>query len=173
MILGNSKTRFELMIAAMMRCHIVSKNFQTVIKVVCVICEQMKGAIYHIISNLKSSCCSPFLHFQPCNFTIKLCFETILTILYGKSFLLCKSAMELICFHAIGSVRCRELCCKVYGLSSKYELTSLLQVEYPKEWPSFFLDLITTLSDGPEAVDMFCRVLIAIDQDIVSREIAR
>ena len=48
-----------------------------------------------------------------------------------------------------------------------------MQVEYPKEWPSFFQDLITTLSEGPEAVDMFSRVLTAIDQDVVSREISR
>lgn len=50
---------------------------------------------------------------------------------------------------------------------------SCLQMEYPEHWPTFFHDLIGTLSEGPDAVDMFCRVLTAVDQDIVSREIAR
>ena len=46
-------------------------------------------------------------------------------------------------------------------------------MEYPDLWPTFFHDLIATLSEGPDAVDMFCRVVTAVDQDIVSREIAR
>lgn len=48
-----------------------------------------------------------------------------------------------------------------------------LQIEYPEQWPSFFHDLISVIAEGPDAVDMFCRVLIAVDQDVVSREIAR
>ena len=46
-------------------------------------------------------------------------------------------------------------------------------MEYPEQWPTFFHDLIAILPEGPDAVDMFCRVLIAVDQDVVSREIAR
>lgn len=46
-------------------------------------------------------------------------------------------------------------------------------MEYPKQWPNFFNDLIGMLAEGPQAVDMFCRVLMAIDQDVVSLEIPR
>lgn len=46
-------------------------------------------------------------------------------------------------------------------------------MEYPKQWPTFFNDLISMLAEGPQAVDMFCRVLMAIDQDVVSLEIPR
>lgn len=52
------------------------------------------------------------------------------------------------------------------------EVTNV-QIEYPDQWPSFFHDLIAVLPEGPDAVDMFCRVLVAVDQDVVSREIAR
>jgi len=48
-----------------------------------------------------------------------------------------------------------------------------VQVEYPEQWPSFFHDLVAILAEGPDAVDMFCRVLTAVDQDVVSREISR
>jgi exportin-T len=46
-------------------------------------------------------------------------------------------------------------------------------VEFPAAWPSFFHDLIGAAGQGAGLVDMFCRVLISIDEDIISLEIPR
>ncbi len=50
---------------------------------------------------------------------------------------------------------------------------SCLQNEYPHKWPSFWTDLLGMLPEGPGVVDMFCRILIAIDDDVISLDIAR
>ncbi|GLH14133.1 Uncharacterized protein GBIM_18537 [Gryllus bimaculatus] len=42
--------------------------------------------------------------------------------------------------------------------------------DFPHRWPTFFSDLIETLSLGPKAVDHFLRVLSAIDTEIADRE---
>ena len=45
--------------------------------------------------------------------------------------------------------------------------------EFPEEWPTFFQDLLGTLASGPAAVDLFCRVLVAVDEDIISLDVPR
>jgi len=44
-------------------------------------------------------------------------------------------------------------------------------IDYPSRWPGFFMDLIQTLQWGPRAVDMYLRILLAIDSEVVDREI--
>lgn len=44
-------------------------------------------------------------------------------------------------------------------------------VDYPSRWSSFFSDLLQTLNMGPVAVDMYLRVLLAIDSEVVDRDI--
>ena len=48
-----------------------------------------------------------------------------------------------------------------------------VQNEYPGRWPSFWKDLLGMLAEGPGVVDMFCRILIAIDDDVISLDISR
>lgn len=36
-------------------------------------------------------------------------------------------------------------------------LVAIAGQEYPDEWPSFFQDIMSTLGQGPPAVDLFCR----------------
>lgn len=43
--------------------------------------------------------------------------------------------------------------------------------DYPARWPNFFETFYEALSRGPLAVDMYLRVLKAIDQEVVDREI--
>jgi exportin-T len=45
--------------------------------------------------------------------------------------------------------------------------------EYPDQWPSFFQDLLGTLGQGAPAVDLFCRILVSVDQDIISLDVPR
>ena len=44
-------------------------------------------------------------------------------------------------------------------------------VDYPSRWPSFFDDMLQTLNRGHQAVGMYLRVLLAIDQEVVDREV--
>ncbi|XP_067120441.1 exportin-T-like isoform X2 [Centruroides vittatus] len=46
-------------------------------------------------------------------------------------------------------------------------------IDYPHHWPSFFADLLQTLSFGPSATDYYLRILLAINSDVADREIAR
>lgn len=48
-----------------------------------------------------------------------------------------------------------------------------MQNEYPQKWPSFWKDLLGLLPQGPGVVDMFCRILVAIDDDVISLDISR
>jgi exportin-T len=43
-----------------------------------------------------------------------------------------------------------------------------LALEYPARWPSFFSDLVNLLNLGAPGVDMFTRVLEAIDEEVVA-----
>ena len=45
-------------------------------------------------------------------------------------------------------------------------------VDFPSRWPTFVTDLLATLPVGADAVDFFLRVLLAIDSEVVDREIA-
>ncbi|KAK3739040.1 hypothetical protein QZH41_001126 [Actinostola sp. cb2023] len=45
--------------------------------------------------------------------------------------------------------------------------------DYPHQWLSFFSDLHQTLGSGPVAVDLYLRILKAIDEIVIDREIAR
>lgn len=49
----------------------------------------------------------------------------------------------------------------------------LLQEQYPEQWPSFFSELTAAAGEGTGAVDMFCRILMALDDDIISMDVPR
>eukprot|EP00210_Caulerpa_lentillifera_P004301 g4104.t1 len=52
-------------------------------------------------------------------------------------------------------------------------ITGIVRLEYPKLRPSFFSDLISALEHGLGAADLFCRIFIAIDTDIISQDMHR
>jgi exportin-T len=52
-------------------------------------------------------------------------------------------------------------------------LVALFKIMYPANWPTFFKELFATLNQGERAVDMYVRILDAIDNEIVSRLIDR
>lgn len=49
----------------------------------------------------------------------------------------------------------------------------LIYMEYPTEWPSAFVDMLNALSKGPVVVDMFIRVLNALDEEVISFDFPR
>lgn len=68
-----------------------------------------------------------------------------------------------------------------YGDSSKKHIQNkaaqlicmIFLIDYPKRWPTFFKDLLQTLSLGTHAVDAYLRILLAINSEIADREIIR
>ncbi|XP_014664369.1 PREDICTED: exportin-T-like [Priapulus caudatus] len=61
---------------------------------------------------------------------------------------------------------------KTFLRNKAAQLFSLVFVaDYPRQWPTFFTDLICALNLGVPAVDLFLRVLMAIDSEMVDRDI--
>ncbi|XP_077240947.1 ARM repeat superfamily protein isoform X2 [Tasmannia lanceolata] len=50
---------------------------------------------------------------------------------------------------------------------------TLIYFEYPLIWSSVFLDLLSHLSKGAPVIDMFCRVLNALDDELISLDYPR
>jgi exportin-T len=50
---------------------------------------------------------------------------------------------------------------------------AIVQLEYPAVWPTFFRDLVSAARQGPGLADMLCRVMVAVDEDVISLEIPR
>ncbi len=46
-------------------------------------------------------------------------------------------------------------------------------MEFPSPWQGAFQDVIGLLADGEGTADMFCRVLTAVDEDVISLDIPR
>lgn len=52
-------------------------------------------------------------------------------------------------------------------------LVSLIYFEYPLIWSSVFLDFLPHLNKGATVIDMFCRILNALDDEIISFDYPR
>ena len=50
--------------------------------------------------------------------------------------------------------------------------TYTCMVDYPRRWSSFFDNLVESVSLGPAAVDLYLRIMLAIDGEVVDRDIA-
>lgn len=64
-----------------------------------------------------------------------------------------------------------EVTYKSYLLNKVAQIFSLaFVVDYPQRWSSFFTDLFQSLT-GPGTVDLYLRIMLAIDSEVVDREI--
>ncbi|KAK4395062.1 Exportin-T [Sesamum angolense] len=52
-------------------------------------------------------------------------------------------------------------------------VVTLIYFEYPLIWPSVFVDFLTNLSKGAVVIDMFCRVLNVLDDELISLDYPR
>ncbi|CAH9088624.1 unnamed protein product [Cuscuta europaea] len=50
---------------------------------------------------------------------------------------------------------------------------TLIYFEYPSTWPSVFVEFLPNLSKGAVVIDMFCRILNAMDEEIISLDYPR
>ncbi|KAK3738804.1 hypothetical protein RRG08_035683 [Elysia crispata] len=54
------------------------------------------------------------------------------------------------------------------------QVASLVYVsDFPQRWPQFFHDLMACLTSGPLAVDMYLRILLSVQQEVVDRDISQ
>ncbi|PFX29322.1 Exportin-T [Stylophora pistillata] len=73
----------------------------------------------------------------------------------------------------------RNQCCsktddKNFLKNKAAQVFSLIFVrDYPEGWPTFFSDLLQCLQFGAQAVDMYLRILKAIDEEVVDRDVIR
>lgn len=62
---------------------------------------------------------------------------------------------------------------KMFIKNKVAQLFSLVFVQdYPNHWPTFFQVLLQYLSQGPRVIDIYLRILLAIDIEVVDRDIA-
>ncbi|XP_022889534.1 exportin-T-like isoform X3 [Olea europaea var. sylvestris] len=52
-------------------------------------------------------------------------------------------------------------------------VVTLIYFEYPSIWPSVFIDFLPNLSKGRVVIDMFCRILNALDDEVISLDYPR
>jgi len=50
--------------------------------------------------------------------------------------------------------------------------TCACMVDYPSRWSQYFDNLVEAVSLGPAAIDLYLRILLAIDGEVADRDIA-
>ncbi|PSR96202.1 Exportin-T like [Actinidia chinensis var. chinensis] len=86
-----------------------------------------------------------------------------------------KSVFSMACFEAIddeSSVRVLEGPAFIKNKLAQV-LVTLIYFEYPLIWASVFTDYLPHLSKGATVIDMFCRVLNALDDELISLDYPR
>eukprot|EP00878_Enallax_costatus_P021623 GHUV01022908.1.p1 GENE.GHUV01022908.1~~GHUV01022908.1.p1 ORF type:complete len:615 (+),score=214.70 GHUV01022908.1:523-2367(+) len=52
-------------------------------------------------------------------------------------------------------------------------IVAIVKREYPAVWPGFFRELVAAAGSGPGLTDMFVRIMVAVDEDVISLDIPR
>ncbi|KAI3455627.1 hypothetical protein Pfo_012290 [Paulownia fortunei] len=110
------------------------------------------------------------------------CLHEVLRIKYSsmsleeKSFIR-KSVFSMACCEPVhandnNSVRISEGPAFIKNKLAQVVVT-LIYFEYPLIWPSVFVDFLPNLSKGAVVIDMFCRVLNALDDELISLDYPR
>ncbi|KAL0354470.1 UNVERIFIED_CONTAM: Exportin-T [Sesamum radiatum] len=93
-----------------------------------------------------------------------------------KSFIR-KSVFSLVCcepVHASNSNSVRILDGPAFIKNKLAQVVvTLIYFEYPAIWPSVFVDFLPNLSKGAVVIDMFCRVLNVLDDELISLDYPR
>ncbi|XP_059640666.1 exportin-T [Cornus florida] len=108
------------------------------------------------------------------------CLHDVIRVRYSsvspeeKSFIR-RSVFSVACFGGIddkNSVRVLESPAFIKNKLAQI-LVTLIYFEYPLIWPSVFVDFLPHLSKGALVIDMFCRVLNALDDELISSDYPR
>ncbi|XP_052175339.1 exportin-T isoform X2 [Diospyros lotus] len=91
-----------------------------------------------------------------------------------KSFIR-KSVFSMVCFEAIDENNPVKVLDGPAFVKNKLAqvLVTLIYFEYPLIWPTVFVDYLPHLRKGAVVIDMFCRVLNALDDELISLDYPR
>ncbi|KAL8230161.1 hypothetical protein R6Q59_000503 [Mikania micrantha] len=86
-----------------------------------------------------------------------------------------KSVFSMACYETLDSTNSFKVLDGPPYVKNKLAqiLVTLIYFEYPSIWSSIFLDFIPNLSKGGVVIDMFCRVLNALDDELISQDYPR
>ncbi|KAK4591374.1 hypothetical protein RGQ29_021543 [Quercus rubra] len=92
-----------------------------------------------------------------------------------EKFFIRKSVFSFACLEAIDEKNVARVLEGPAFIKNKLAqvLVTLIYFEYPLIWPSVFVDFMPHLSKGAVVIDMFCRVLNALDEEVISLDYPR
>lgn len=86
-----------------------------------------------------------------------------------------KSVFSMACYETLDNANSVKVLDSASYVKNKLAqvLVTLIYFDYPSIWSSIFLDFISNLSKGGVVIDMFCRVLNALDDELISQDYPR
>lgn len=86
-----------------------------------------------------------------------------------------KSVFSMACYEAIDDACTVRVLDSPAFIKNKLAqiLVTLIYFEYPLTWSSAFLDFLPRLTKGAMVIDMFCRILVALDDELISLDYPR
>lgn len=92
-----------------------------------------------------------------------------------ERYLIKKSVFSVACFESLDDHNAVRVLQGPAFIKNKLAqvLVILIYSEYPLIWSSMFVDFLPHLSKGPVVIDMFCRVLNALDVELISLDYPR
>lgn len=137
-------------------------------------CQQIKDSPSICSICIERLCFSKLVQVQ---FWCLQCLHEVLRVRYAgmsteeKSFVR-KSVFSMACYDNANSVKVLDGPPYVKNKLAQI-LVTLIYFEYPSVWSSVFLDFIPNLSKGGVVIDMFCRLLNALDDELISQDYPR
>lgn len=92
-----------------------------------------------------------------------------------EKFFIRKSVFSIACLEAIDEKNVARVLEGPAFIKNKLAqvLVTLISFDYPLIWTSVFVDFLSRLSKGAVVIDMFCRVLNALDEELISLDYPR
>ncbi|XP_041002287.1 exportin-T-like [Juglans microcarpa x Juglans regia] len=124
----------------------------------------------------------------------KLCFSSLLEVQFwclqtlqdviriryasvslDEKFFIRKSVFSIACSEPVDDKNVARLLESPAYIKNKFAqvLVTLIYFEYPLIWPSVFFDFLSHLSKGAVVIDMFSRILNALDDELISLDYTR
>ncbi|KAM7480617.1 hypothetical protein LguiA_028830 [Lonicera macranthoides] len=86
-----------------------------------------------------------------------------------------KSVFSMVCFESLDSKNSLNILDGPAFVKNKLAqvLVALIYLEYPLIWPTLFIDFLPNLNKGVAIIDMFCRILNVLDDELISLDYPR
>ncbi|VFQ67039.1 unnamed protein product [Cuscuta campestris] len=140
-------------------------------------CQQMKESPSICSICIDCLCFSKIVQVQ---FWCLQCLHDVLRVRYSsmssqEKLLVRKSVFSMACYENTDDKNLARVLDSPAFIKNKLAqvFVTLIYFEYPLTWPSVFVDFLPNLSKGAIVIDMFCRVLNAMDEEIISSDYPR